>query len=374
MARILIDARLGWGSGIGRIVYNILPRVAALLPEHQFDTLVYLDDVARAEASVAGCSNVRVVASTMPAFSLKEQWVLDGIAKHYDLTWFTNYWMPLTWRRKCYVFVHDLLHLEQELFPASLPKRLLSKLTFRKIRRSATAVTYLSRFTQREFERRFGAVTLSGVHSCGLDHAGWPLFDPDAPPAKRKLLLAVGASKRHKNFDTLLQAWTRARVSEQWTLVIISPDDKLRSSVDLESIVAGAGRTEVRKGISNEELRNLYGEAAIMLTPSCYEGFGLPFMEAMQAGAFCITSTAEAMVETGEGAFARYVNPLDVEGWTKAIEETCAAMDEDSFDFAALRHHNMRHAAGFVWERVAETAAGFLDCALSDVAVRQTKI
>lgn len=373
MADILVDARLGWGSGIGRVISNTLPRVAALLPQHHFDALVYIDDVARAEASMAACPNVRVLPSTMRAFSLREQWKLSSIAKPYDLTWFTNYWVPLIWRRPCYVFVHDLLHLEQDIFPTPLPKRLLSKLTFRKVQRSALAVSYLSRFTQREFERRFGAVALSGVHSCGIDHADWPLFDPDAPPAKRKLLLAVGASKMHKNFDTLLTAWTRARVSNQWTLVIISPDDKLRSSVDLGAIVAGAGRTEVRKGISNDELRALYGEAAIMLTPSRYEGFGLPFMEAMQAGAYCITSTAEAMVETGEGAFARFVNPLDIEGWTKAIEESCAAIDEGGFDFSATQARNMRHASGFVWQRVAETAAEFLDGALSNVAVPQAK-
>lgn len=360
MTRILVDARLGWGSGIGRYVSNVLPRVADLLPQHQFDTLVYEDDFARATDALANVGNAKVMASSMPAFSLKEQYALSGIASGYDMTWFTNYWVPLAWNKKCLVSVHDLLHLEPEIFPASSVKRTLSRLVFGKVARSADAISFLSRFTQREFERRFGAVSVSDVHYCGIDHAELPMFDPAQPPAKHKSLLVVGASKMHKNFDTLLKAWSEAKVGEDWTLTIISPDDKLRSSIDLESIVAGAARTKVLKGISNQDLHDLYAQAAIMLTPSMYEGFGLPFMEAMSAGAYCISSTAEAMVEVGEGAWVRYVNPRDVQGWTLAIEETCRAMDLEGFDFAGVRRHNMAHARTFQWQRVAETTAGLI--------------
>jgi len=352
--RILVDARLGWGSGIGRYIANTVPLVARMRPDVEFDAMVLPQDNDRAAKAFAGVANLAIRQVDISPFSLAEQLRLPAIGEGYDLTWFTNYWVPLAWSGRYMATVHDMLHLRPDLFPASRLKRSLSRQTFAKLGRSAAAISFGSRFSQREFEAEFGTVDHSRVHYYGIDHGDWPLFDPSDPPIKAKHLLAVGASKQHKNFDTLLAAWRSAQVGDSWTLTIISPDEKLRSSIDLQSMSAGTGRTVVRQGVSNEELRSLYAETAIMLTPSLYEGFGLPFMEAMQAGAFCITSTADSMVEIGEGAFAYYVNGRDVTGWTKAIESTCAMMDDASFDLAAIQNHNMRHAMRFSWQRVAD--------------------
>lgn len=358
---ILVDARLGWGSGIGRHIANTVPRVAMLMPSIAFDVQVMTKDVGRAEAAFADVPNLRLKIVDLDPFSIAEQIKLPAKAAGYNLTWFTNYWVPLNWSGRYIATVHDLLHLRPELFPASRLKRTLSRMTFAKLGRSATAISFGSRFSQREFETEFGRVSHARVHYYGIDHSDWPLFDPQNPPAKKKRLLAVGASKKHKNFDTLLAAWRRAKVGMDWNLTIISPDEKLRSSIDLHSMSAGAGRTVVRQGVSNAELRQLYAETAIMLTPSLYEGFGLPFMEAMQAGAFCITSTADSMVEIGEGAFAYYVNGRDVDGWVKAIEYTCRLFDAPSFDLAPMQAHNMQHAMQFNWQSVAEVTASLIE-------------
>lgn len=359
--KILVDARLGWGSGIGRHIANTVPMVARMRPGIQFDAQVLPEDAARAAEAFAGVPNLAIKTVDIAPFSLGEQRRLPATAQGYDMTWFTNYWVPLAWSGRYIATVHDMLHLRSDLFPASPIKRALSRQTFAKIARSAAAVSFGSRFSQREFEADFGKVKHSRVHYYGIDHGDWPMFDPASPPPKQKRLLAVGASKMHKNFDTLLAAWRQARVGDAWTLTIISPDEKLRSSIDLQSMSAGTGKTQVRQGVSNEELRTLYAETAIMLTPSLYEGFGLPFMEAMQAGAFCITSTADSMVEIGEGAFAYFVNGRDVAGWVKAIENTCAMIDQGTFDLAAIQSHNMRHAMQFNWKSVAEVTAELID-------------
>lgn len=358
--RILVDARLGWGSGIGRHIANTVPLVARMFPSFQFDVQVLSIDLGRATEALGGVSNLSLRAVDIQPFSLEEQFRLPATAVGYDLTWFTNYWVPLAWTGRYIATVHDVLHLMPDLFPASGIKRALSKQTFAKIARSAAAISFGSRFSQREFENRFGHLQHTRVHYYGIDHSDWPMFDPLDPPKKEKRILAVGASKKHKNFDTLLAAWRNAEVGDEWTLTIISPDEKLRSSIDLHSISQNAGKTVVRQGVTNAELRDLYSQSAIMLTPSLYEGFGLPFMEAMQAGAFCISSTAESMVEIGEGAFAYYVNGLDVQGWTKAIERTCALIDTSSFDLTAIRQRNMQLAMRFTWQSVANVTADLI--------------
>jgi len=367
--KILVDARVGWGSGIGRHIANTVPMVARMRPDIHFDAQVMPQDAERAAQALSGIPNLGLKTVDIAPFSLTEQRALPATAKGYDLTWFTNYWVPLAWSGRYIATVHDLVHLMPDLFAGSVAKRALAYQTFAKLSRSAAAISFGSRFSQREFESRFGKVAHARVHYYGINHGDSAFFDPDNPPPKQKRLLAVGASKKHKNFDTLLEAWRRAKVGEAWTLTIISPNEKLRSSIDLQSMSAGTGRTVVRQGVSNEELRNLYAETAIMLTPSLYEGFGLPFMEAMQAGAFCITSTADSMVEIGEGAFAYYVNGRDVDGWVKAIENTCQMMDDASFDLSAIQRRNMKHAMQFNWEQVAHITAGLID-EVSDIAGR----
>lgn len=357
--KVLVDARLGWGSGIGRYMANTIPRVASARPDVQFDVQVLAEDEARAAQAVAGVSNLSLRVVDIIPFSLREQIALPPLARGYDLTWFANYWVPLSFRGRYMATVHDLLHLRDDIFPVSPLKRLLSRKTFAHIARSAAGISFGSRFSKREFEQRFGPVANSAVHYYGIDHADWEPFDPHNPPPKTKRLLTVGATKIHKNFETLLAAWARARVGDHWTLSIITPDDKLRSSIDM-SAISGAGLTDVRKGISNAELRALYAETQIILNPSLYEGFGLPYMEAMQAGAFCITSTAESMVEIGEGSYTYFVNPRDVDGWTKAIEQSCAMFDGGDFDFRPLQRHNMLHATQFNWQRVADVTTNLL--------------
>lgn len=350
---ILIDARLGWGSGIGRYLSNTVPLVAQQLPRVRFDLLVSADDLAAANAVAARAPNVYPVVSLLAAFSLREQLHFPKVAKGYDLVWFTNYWVPLAFRGRYYAMVHDMLHLERGLFPASLPKRLLSYLTFRHVAKSAAAISFLSRFTQREFERRFKTNAKMTVASCGMDHDDWQMFDPDHPPQKERRLLVVAAAKKHKNFRIAVDAFLRADIAPEWRLTIVTPNDKLRSSIDLHKFAESGNRVDFRQGLTNGELRELYGSTAILLMPSLYEGFGLPLAEGLQSGAICISSTADALVEVGQGADITYCNANDLTGWITAIETECARLDSGQIDHVTTSR-NMRHAAAFTWAEVAQ--------------------
>lgn len=349
--RILVDARIGLGSGIGRFAANTVPLVAELLPQYSFDLLIRREDAGRGEVMAGRSANLSLKVTDIAPFSLKEQVELPRLARPYPLTWFTNYFVPLAFRQPFVAHVHDVLHQEPMLFPAPPHKRWLSHRTFAHVCARAKAVCYPSRYSQREFERRYGAPRRSTVVSSGIDHDGWRPFDPDNPPAKAPRLLVVAAAKRHKNFATALAAFARARVPGHWQLTIITPDDKLRSSIDVAALSQGMG-AQLLQGVSDNELRTIYGETAVLLMPSLYEGFGLPLAEGLQAGAQCISSTAPSLVEVGLGAQVTFVDGHDVEGWTEAIERECARFDAGTVDPAATRA-NMRHASSFTWERVA---------------------
>lgn len=364
LARILVDGRLGWGSGIGRYIATTLPRLAAIRPHHHFDVIVPVAREAEAQGLFAAQPNLGTIASDVVPFSPREQWALEPLAAGYDLTWFTNYFVPLRWRRPFVATVHDVLHLNSDLFPAAPHKRALSRLAFRKLQRDARGLAFVSRFSHREFERLVGPVRLWVNCLSGIDHAGWPAFDPENPPAKAKRILIVGAAKQHKNFAMAIEAWQRADVPPGWTLTAIAPAVDQRSGIDLEALARTDPAIDLRRGVSNEELHGLYGDAAIVLMPSLYEGFGLPLIEGMQAGALCVSSTAEALVEIAGGAWLQFVNGRDLTGWAEAIGQACRTVDDPPFDLAAMQRHNMRHAARYSWTRTAEAIGSLLDQAL----------
>ena len=357
--KLLVDARTGWGHGIGRVVTNTVPRVARLRPSWQVDALVPTEHVATAEQAFSGAANIRVVACSVSAFSLDEQLHLSRYAQGYDLTWFTNYWVPLGWKGRFAVTVHDMLHLMPDLLPASWPKRMLARQTFAKVRRQARAVMFDSRFTADAFERMVGKPRVGVVVPLGGDHLDYGV--PRPVGARTRRLLVVAASKKHKNFALLFDAWRRAQVADHWILTVVSPSEMLRTSVDLNALTAQEGRIDVRRGISNAELAALYADTAVLLMPSLYEGFGLPLLEGMLAGALCISSSAGSMVEIAEGAFVQFVNGRDLPGWTHAIEAACTIMDRGDLDLAPLLDHNVEVARRFCWASTAEEVAAVLE-------------
>ena len=58
--------------------------------------------------------------------------------------------------------------------------------------------------------------------------------------------------------------------------------------------------------VSSECLPALFQAADVAVYPSCYEGFGLPVLEAMACGAPMVTSDIEVLTEVGGDAALRY--------------------------------------------------------------------
>lgn len=362
--RLLVDARTGWGSGIGRFIANAVPGVARSMSDARFDVLVGNDDAARAREELGDLPNIALRPVSIRPFSLREQIELPRLAAGYDLTWFTNYWVPLRWKGPFVTTVHDLLHLDHDLFPASRAKRALSRRTFAKVRRDARAVMFDSRFSERTFDAQIGRPVSGQTIHLGIDHRDWPAITPRPWHQKERRIVVVAAAKAHKNFKVILDAWTQARVANDWRLTIVTPNEQLRSSIDVAALASGGRTIDLRQGISNAELRDLYDAAAIVMTPSLYEGFGFPLLEGLQAGALCISSTAESMVEMAEGAFVQFVNGRDVEGWIGAIQIACSMIDAGSFDHAPLIQRNTDCVSRYRWDSTSHRIAAVLRNAL----------
>jgi glycosyltransferase involved in cell wall biosynthesis len=101
--------------------------------------------------------------------------------------------------------------------------------------------------------------------------------------------------------------------------------------------------------VPDDELASLYRGARCVAYPSLYEGFGLPIVEAMAAGAPVVTSAGGATEETAGGA-AVLVDPLDPTSIAQGLEEAAAHREE-------LVARGLERAAGFGRRDVAERTA-----------------
>lgn len=100
--------------------------------------------------------------------------------------------------------------------------------------------------------------------------------------------------------------------------------------------------------VPDDDVRALFAACDAFVFPSLYEGFGLPPLEAMAAGAPVICANVASLPEV-VGDAALLVNPRDVREIANAIERVItdrALRDE-------LRARGFARAAQFSWERAA---------------------
>lgn len=131
------------------------------------------------------------------------------------------------------------------------------------------------------------------------------------------VLLAVGTLEPRKNLDRLLDAYSRARrrLDEPWPLLVVGPAGWGSRARSLPDGVVLAGR------VPDSVLRALYERCRCLAYVPLLEGFGLPVVEAMRAGAPVVASPVPSA-----GGAALEVDPLDVESIANGL--VAASSDE----------------------------------------------
>jgi glycosyltransferase involved in cell wall biosynthesis len=162
-----------------------------------------------------------------------------------------------------------------------------------------------------------------------------PAFRPGG--TRGDYLLLAGSVEERKN---PLLAADAARASGR-TLVVVGPQRDAALVAELR-----ARGADVRGFVSQEELVRLYQEAAALLFPTRYEGFGLPVAEAMATGTPVIATPDAAVREVGGDAVA-YAEP---EQFVEMVARVLA--DPDKYARAGLER-----AKAFSWEETARLTA-----------------
>lgn len=106
----------------------------------------------------------------------------------------------------------------------------------------------------------------------------------------------------------------------------------------------------------DDEARVLYANAACFVLPSLYEGFGLPVLEAMQAGCPVVTSNVSSLPEIG-GDAALYCNPEDVDDIAAQIEKVIT----DSALRKVMVAKGLEQVKKFDWDKTAAETLAVLE-------------
>jgi len=258
----------------------------------------------------------------------------------YLTAWFTR--VPTS------VVVYDLVPFIETAHGQSRAAR-IERATIRPALRRARALPCISESTRTDLERLFPRTRgRTSVTPLAADPSfAEPAATPGHPALTRPYVLAVGTLEPRKNLLRLLDAWLDMDESlrEGYDLALVGP-----RGWDDDAIVAkaAAAKAKLLGRVDDSELRALYAGASAFAYPSLYEGFGLPPLEAMAAGAPVLTSNISSLPEV-VGDAALTVDPYDV----AAIRDGLAALLSDPTLAADLRRRGRLRAAGFDWARTA---------------------
>jgi glycosyltransferase involved in cell wall biosynthesis len=165
----------------------------------------------------------------------------------------------------------------------------------------------------------------------------------------RRSYLYAGNIKPHKNVDRLIEAYAilRRRGVESARLLIIG--DEISKYPNLRRLVH---RFQLHQHVRflgfvpDATLAVLYQLASVFVFPSLYEGFGLPPLEAMAAGAPVITSNVSSLPEV-VGDAALLIDPMDA----GAIADAMARVLGDEALRAELVRRGHERVKAFSWDR-----------------------
>jgi glycosyltransferase involved in cell wall biosynthesis len=108
--------------------------------------------------------------------------------------------------------------------------------------------------------------------------------------------------------------------------------------------------------VADDVLRRLYRDAGAFVYPSVFEGFGLPVLEALAAGAPTVTSNVSSLPEVA-GDAALLVDPRSATDIAAAVETIL----NDPRKAEELRDRGRARARQFTWERTASITRGVYD-------------
>lgn len=326
---VSIDVRM-LGSGIGSYIRTVMPPLIKNCSDIDF---ALLGPQQKLKPIFDGLPNVRYIDTHIRHYSLSEQRDLPKlIPAEAKLHWTPHFNIPVFSKVPQLTTIHDVLFLAHPEWFSGIFRLLVTRSLFKAALRKSQRVLVVSEFTKSEIKRVLKSDT-SKVHvvhnGIDLDDTG---FQPEPLPTTELFILSMGNIKPHKNFATLVHAFSRVKDQIPHDLLIAGQiDDLITLDLTLQQAVANAGdRVKMLGYVSTNTLRNLYSSAQATVFPSFYEGFGYGPLESMLFECPCVASDIPAVREVCGDAVVRF-DPQSVDDLAQKLAQVLSdeAMRKD---------------------------------------------
>ena len=257
--------------------------------------------------------------------------------------------------------VYDLVAFE----PAMRPNRrstVIERLTLGPAVRRSAALLAISQATADALAARFPA---AAPHTVVARLGAMPPPQSALTAAEAESLpqpgfvLAVGTLEPRKNLPRLVAAYRALgeEIQSRHPLVVVGALG-WETGETIDALRSLGERCSLLGYVSDAALAELYRRCAVFCYPSLGEGFGLPVLEAMAAGAPVITSNLSSLPEVG-GDAVEYVDPRDVASIAAGLRRVLC----DESRRAQLSREGTERAGEFSWESFAQRVLEVLQAA-----------
>lgn len=370
--RLLIKDKL---EGIGRFSLEILSRMVANHPEHEF---IFIFDRPYHEKFIFA-PNVQAVVVGPQArhpflFYAWFEFSIPYILKKYNADIFISPdgYLSLRSRIPSIGVMHDL---NFEHYPKDLPPLILKyyKYFFPRFAHKAAEIITVSEFSKQDIHEHY-QIDLNHIHVVynAVNEVYKPINEKEKMATKEKYtdgadyFLYVGALHQRKNLVSLFKAFDvyKEKFKNEHKLFIVGNKmwwtDQIKTTYEQMKF-----KDEVifHPHMSTLDLKHVYGAALALTYLSYFEGFGIPLVESFACGTPVIAGNATSLPEVAADA-AFMVEPFDIESIANAMNQVVVdeALRKKLIEKGFKRHQD------FDWNRSAEKFWNIIQKVIDDHA------
>jgi glycosyltransferase involved in cell wall biosynthesis len=272
-----------------------------------------------------------------------------------DLVHSLGYVIPLAAKGPQVVTVHDVNYLGHKGWRTGIGRTAFRFFAERTVKR-ADRIIAVSRFSKDEIVKhmKVKADKVTVVHSAGREASAGSRKQNGQSTSEvvrnltRPYIMAFSALSAHKNIPRLITAFGKIASIVPHDLVLVG-HMPVKSSVRAEMEAAGGDdRIHFTGYLPEPDVASLLQNASLFAFPSLYEGFGLPLLDAQNAGVPVVASSAGALPEIGSDSVL-FFDPHSEDDMAKVMQR--ALLDPDLRTRLVEKGHT--NAQSFSWDRTA---------------------
>ncbi|MFZ2193370.1 MAG: glycosyltransferase family 1 protein [Candidatus Moraniibacteriota bacterium] len=326
--KIGIDARFYGpiGKGLGRYTQKLIEHLekisaqggSALGGDAQYFVFLKKENF---DEYIPQNKNFKKVLADYPWYSFSEQIFFPRLLRRYDLDLmhFPHFNVPIFYRKRFVVTVHDLILIHFPTIKNSTLNPVFYKIKFLAYRlainfalKYSEKIITVSNFTKNDILNNYKKISSKKIRVTHEACDDYCMLSPNKDEEIiekygiiKPYIIYIGNAYPHKNLERLVNAFYELRKTQKGlSLVLVGKKDYFY--LRLENFVKKKKIENVvfSDYVPDYHLDILQHNAAAYVFPSLYEGFGLPPLEAMAKGVPVVSSDHPCMKEIlGESAY-----------------------------------------------------------------------